>query len=235
MSAPRWCAAYHIGARPENDLSRRHDTHALLFDRRGAGCLGVEFGAGGHGDHHHRQLVGRLVLQGQRVARCVLLVQRGDHDDEGPHRAVRQHQLHLQGVHRQRVFHRQRAGERCGVPDQAGHARHAHGHGRPRRRQAEDRLVGGRQRCDQQVGVPAEGGQQQLRFLDRYLLNLHLAEPHSHRAGQHQELQVQGAGDQRHRHRRGIGRIHREDAGRRSAARSDRPQPDGQHRPGRRP
>ena len=98
----------------------------------GGGDLGVEFGGSGNRHLDHRQVEWRLVLQGQRGA-GQHLPGSGERRDVGeePHRPVRQHLLHLQGVQRQRLLDRTGGGHR--VPDQARQAHHADGGHRGRR------------------------------------------------------------------------------------------------------
>ena len=147
---------YQFKVRAVNATGNGAESDASTAVQPKAVGAGREFGRSR--DRHADDLepCGKLVLRGERRAGRVLLVQRGDGSDRGPDGPVVEHELHLQGVQRQRLL--DGTGERLRVPDQAGQADDAHrGRGRGQR-QADHHVVGDRQRHAEPLGIQEEGG-----------------------------------------------------------------------------
>ena len=129
------------------------------------------------------------------------------HDADGvPHEPGQQQELHLQGLQRQHLH--DRGGERE-FPDQAGQAGQAGG-GEGGQPEAAGDLVGDRRRHNHPLGDRAEAVDRRDLHMERSHRPDHdLAEPHRHRPRQRQVLPLQGAGRERHRRERGVGRLGR--------------------------
>ena len=188
--------------------------------RRGCGVGDLHRGAAGRrdadrvvdhrhrGDADHRQLRGELALQVHRAHRRHVLVVGGDPDLRHGVGPGLEHRLYLQGVQRQ--YLRDGASHGGGIPDPAAEAGQAHRDGRRGQRQIDHHLFGNRQQCAEQMAVQAERRNRQLRYgLDGRLVHLDLIELRRPRPYGRYRLPVQGAGGERFRQRRGLGRLHR--------------------------
>ena len=177
------------GAREERHRQRRR-VGRLHRGPAGGRDPDRQLGGGHHRHPDHRQLHGELVAEAHDAGGHQLQVQ-GHDRDRGPVGPVVQHQLHLQGL--QQRYLRDRTGGRD-LPDQAGQAHQAHGHGRRRQRQADPRRLGDRQRHAREVAVQAEERRRQLRRrLDRHQQHFDEPELHPHRADRRHQLPVQSA------------------------------------------
>ena len=150
---------YQFKVRAVNGTGNGADSAASAAVQPAGPGLAASSDRGHDRDADHLQLHPQLVLQGdmsatgRRPARPAAVTGATKASLTG---LSLEHQLHLQGVQRQRLQHR--AGRGLRFPDQAGHADQAYRGRRSGQRQADDLLLRDGQWHAEQVAVQEEGG-----------------------------------------------------------------------------